>query len=123
MRRTMMFSGVLIAVCLSAGCATVSGGWDTAKYKTGADCKPHPIDNTIPTLPKGAVMPSPNAVLMDPSLMPKGGKVIIQTAACDGNTVRVVKLIEDGPRVADPIGKMGPQKYRFEDVPENDWNK
>ncbi len=32
-------------------------------------------------------------------------------------------LVEDGERIPDPTGKMGPQKYKFEDVPAGDWNK
>jgi hypothetical protein len=61
--RAMMFSGVLLAASLHLGCATVGGGWDTAKFKLGSDCKAHAIDNTIPGLPKDAVMPSPNATV------------------------------------------------------------
>ena len=44
-------------------------------------------------------------------------------AGCDGAAVRVIRLVEDGERVKDPAGNMGPQKYRADDVPAVDWNK
>jgi len=120
--RTIMMGLALVSVM--SGCAKVSGGWDTGKLKMGTDCKPHPISNAIPGLPKGAVMPSPNTVLMDPKDKPKDGLAVIQTDGCGGAAVRVIRLVEDGERVKDPAtGNMGPQKYRLDDVPAGDWNK
>ena len=119
MRRVMM--GVMLATTM--GCATVGGGWDTGKLKLGTDCKPHPISNTIPGLPKGATMPSPNTVLLDPKDKPKDGLVVIPADGCGGGAVRVIRLVEDGERVKDPAGNLGLQKYRADDVPAGDWNK
>jgi hypothetical protein len=118
--RTIMM-GLVLATMM--GCATVGGGWDTGKLKMGTDCKPHPISNAIPGLPKGAVMPSPSTVIMDPKDKPKDGVVVIPTDGCGGSAVRVIRLVEDGERVKDPAGNMGPQKYRADDVPAADWNK
>lgn len=118
--RTIMMG---LAMAATMGCATVSGGWDTNKMKLGTDCKPHAVANNIPGLPSGASMPSPNSAIMDPALKPKGGLVMIPAPGCDGAAVRVVRLVEDGDRIPDPTGKMGPQKYKFEDVPAGDWNK
>jgi len=118
--RTIMM-GLVLATTM--GCATVSGGWDTGKLKMGTDCKPHPISNAIPGLPKGAVMPSPSTVIMDPKDKPKDGLIVVPADGCGGGAVRVIRLVEDGERVKDPAGNMGPQKYRADDVPAADWNK
>lgn len=62
-------------------------------------------------------------MIMDPKDKPKDGLVVIPADGCGGGAVRVIRLVEDGERVKDPAGNMGPQKYKFEDVPADDWNK
>lgn len=126
--RVMMLSGILVAM----GCATVSGGWNTATTKQAATdgCKTHAIPNTLKTIEaaiKGASMPSPNAVLVPASeeaKMQPQTRYLIKTAACGGDGWRVVTLVRSAPPVQDPAtGNMGPAKYDVIDVPAAAWNQ
>ena len=127
--RTMMLSGLMMAAM--AGCATVGGGWNTATIKQAATdgCKTHAIPNTLKTIEaaiKGAVMPSPNAVLIPADAEPKmkpTDRYLIKTPACGGDGWRVVTLVRAAPPVQDPAtGNMGPAKYDPVDVQPDHWN-
>ena len=125
----------LLLATLSGGCATVSGGWNTATVKQAAngDCKTYPVPTNVPNLADFGITWEPGSILIRSSdkerwqrqkrQWPKDGKFLVRVGACQNDGWVMVTLTKQRDAASTSTGETTPEVWVSAEIPPADWNK